>query len=555
VITYLAIVATINLLLGFLLAGIVQTRRAHSLAEEWILGQKGKSAESRGLGDPNAEVGPSIRARVGPAAWADVTPANSIGLSRERPDDSKPVRGTQTSPEMEPQPHGSSAPEGQATDSRISKSPKLPDNLLEALAAIDPTSTPGLGPHPPASSAASGESLGAADTWAKDRHGAPSAESYPADSQQELSRQSLGESPGQAAATGHPTSEPSVAVMLEAANLPSPAKDLVVFGAELSAFRQEILDLDRSARAETAGIAYDQIEALGRKLNEAADRYQQAERTWLGVLQGPAGPASMAGLPTQLWPQTLRQFEAQISESREVFWSIVPDTPAEQARNMVLGEATKLLGGADEVRDLAEHTACKLEVPAELVAISFRSIGERSEGLANRAQLEASIKSSLENDPHRQRRLSVALIDVDHMRQLNRTYGSSVGDRLLLLIAKLLSGEQRGDMLVGRYTGQQFFWILPHTDWRSAVALTERIRQTLELTVFEYQGVQIRLTVSAAITEALRSDTAESLLERLRQTLREAKRYGGNRTFINDGRFPSPVVPPNLPIEEKRFAI
>jgi hypothetical protein len=50
-------------------------------------------------------------------------------------------------------------------------------------------------------------------------------------------------------------------------------------------------------------------------------------------------------------------------------------------------------------------------------------------------------------------------------------------------------------------------------------------------------------------------DASESLLERAETAIREAKRYGRNRTFIHDGKFPTPVVPPNFTLQERQIEL
>ena len=81
------------------------------------------------------------------------------------------------------------------------------------------------------------------------------------------------------------------------------------------------------------------------------------------------------------------------------------------------------------------------------------------------------------------------------------------------------------------------------------VEAVEMMRQLLEETRFEHDGERIEVTVSAAIAPSQPDDDVDSLVERLSNTLTEAKRYGRNRTFVHEGKFPTPVVPPNLKID------
>ena len=98
---------------------------------------------------------------------------------------------------------------------------------------------------------------------------------------------------------------------------------------------------------------------------------------------------------------------------------------------------------------------------------------------------------------------------------------------------------------------ERFLLLFPDVDLRFATNLVERIRQTMEMARLEYRKEEIRVTVSCAVTEVAVEDSPEKLYARAESTLREAKRYGRNRTFVHEGRYPTPVVPPNFTLKEK----
>ncbi len=88
-----------------------------------------------------------------------------------------------------------------------------------------------------------------------------------------------------------------------------------------------------------------------------------------------------------------------------------------------------------------------------------------------------------------------------------------------------------------------------------ATATIERCRQTVENAHFKYKEFDIRITVSCALTRANNDDSPSSVLLRVEAALREAKRYGHNRTFVHEGKYPTPVVPPDLQVEPKHIPI
>ena len=103
--------------------------------------------------------------------------------------------------------------------------------------------------------------------------------------------------------------------------------------------------------------------------------------------------------------------------------------------------------------------------------------------------------------------------------------------------------------------GPQMVLLLHHMAVNDAAELVERIRQTIEKTTFERYGLELQVTVSGGVIVAREGERGDQLLERLRATLEEAKRYGRNRTFLCEEDCPNPVVPPAMTIEEQTASI
>jgi PleD family two-component response regulator len=97
--------------------------------------------------------------------------------------------------------------------------------------------------------------------------------------------------------------------------------------------------------------------------------------------------------------------------------------------------------------------------------------------------------------------------------------------------------------------------LLPGLTAREALAVVERCRQQMDTTWFEHNGARFRVTISCALTEAQQPDQAALTAERLEAMLHEAKRYGRNRTFIQDGAHPAPAVLPSLALEPRTLIV
>ena len=121
------------------------------------------------------------------------------------------------------------------------------------------------------------------------------------------------------------------------------------------------------------------------------------------------------------------------------------------------------------------------------------------------------------------------LLDIDHFKRVNDTYGHQGGDEVLRGVAATIKGALRETDFIGRYGGEEFAAVLVDTLPDGAEALGERIREAVEAHVFEFGGHAIRVTISIGIAESLPDVTMNELIRRSDTALYEAKDSGRNR--------------------------
>lgn len=157
------------------------------------------------------------------------------------------------------------------------------------------------------------------------------------------------------------------------------------------------------------------------------------------------------------------------------------------------------------------------------------SVTDRLTGIYNRAKLD----DILENEIHRYKRykhvLGLILLDIDHFKDVNDTYGHQVGDKVLAELAVILKTHCRETDYVGRWGGEEFLFICPETDLDGIFILSETIRYSVESHKF---SVIDKLTVSLGISGSEENDTADALLKRADDALYYAKGYGRNQTIV-----------------------
>ncbi len=196
--------------------------------------------------------------------------------------------------------------------------------------------------------------------------------------------------------------------------------------------------------------------------------------------------------------------------------------------------------GADDILtkkpDLAELTV-RLRIAERILAMQAQleetnaqlkalAVTDALTGLGNRRELDAALRTSFLLALRSGLALSVVMVDVDHFKDYNDTYGHLSGDEVLRRVADLLHSNSRGHDILGRYGGEEFLAVLPGTDAEGALGFAERMRRCLE----EHSWPHCPITASfgvATLSAAARDE--EVLLDQADQALYHAKRSGRNR--------------------------
>lgn len=152
-------------------------------------------------------------------------------------------------------------------------------------------------------------------------------------------------------------------------------------------------------------------------------------------------------------------------------------------------------------------------------------------GLVNRRRFDEVYPALLASGRERGEPLSVALLDVDHLKPINDLRGHLAGDDALRGVAGAVRARLRtGDVAV-RYGGDEFVLVLPRATGAAALELAEQLRRAVEAQGFGPEG-DLRVTLSMGVAEARHADTPASLLERADGALYTAKRAGRNRVAL-----------------------
>lgn len=169
---------------------------------------------------------------------------------------------------------------------------------------------------------------------------------------------------------------------------------------------------------------------------------------------------------------------------------------------------------------LAAMTAPHLEV-ARLARLSNL---DPLTGLLNRRGLDAAVRSASVEPTY-----AAVMVDIDHFKVVNDTYGHDAGDRVLRLVADTLASTVRRGDSVARSGGEEFVLLLHGANAETATAIAERARERLERSRVDIGGRQIGATASFGVAEARPGEAVEDVVKRADTAMYEAKRTGRNR--------------------------
>ena len=154
-------------------------------------------------------------------------------------------------------------------------------------------------------------------------------------------------------------------------------------------------------------------------------------------------------------------------------------------------------------------------------------------GLYNRWFVIEKLDSEINRALRHGSPMSVLMLDIDHFKRVNDTWGHAAGDLVLQGVGKLLRESCRVYDVPGRYGGEEFCIVLPETQLRNTNVVAERIRTRLESTAWECGSATVGVTASIGIAGIEESDgdvlSPAALIDRADRALYRAKNHGRNR--------------------------
>lgn len=176
-------------------------------------------------------------------------------------------------------------------------------------------------------------------------------------------------------------------------------------------------------------------------------------------------------------------------------------------------------------------------------------------GLLNRRGFQEMANKLWQNLERNQRNVSIILLDIDHFKQINDTYGHIKGDEVLVKLAECIQHTIRKGDVSARWGGEEFILLLPETDQQEALIQTERLRQAIEALSIEHKKSTLQITSSFGVSGTTKQASSqysgprghrydfEQMISRADDALYTAKNSGRNQVFyFKEGPSKEPVA-------------
>jgi diguanylate cyclase len=201
-------------------------------------------------------------------------------------------------------------------------------------------------------------------------------------------------------------------------------------------------------------------------------------------------------------------------------------------------ETQRVLDTGRRLEDQLMHSSGEItQLRENLAVVQREAMTDVLTGIPNRSYFERRLRELTTEATQEKAPLSLLLIDIDHFKHFNDTYGHQLGDQVLRLVAKTLTDCVKGRDVTARFGGEEFAILLPNTALRDAKTVAEQIRATMlrRRIVRKNSGDELGMvTLSLGVSSLRRGEVSTYFIGRADAALYHAKRNGRNRVASED---------------------
>jgi diguanylate cyclase len=209
----------------------------------------------------------------------------------------------------------------------------------------------------------------------------------------------------------------------------------------------------------------------------------------------------------------------------------------DQEPAIVLKAVNDLIESNERMQQQLNSAEAKLQTQAkQLVNHAVEARTDALTSLANRRQFDQVLQEACQAMAKEGLPTTIMMLDIDHFKNLNDSYGHQAGDAVLQGVAQVLRQRVPEGNLVARYGGEEFAVVFPAARLAHVQQLAEQVRRAVGEATLVFQGVELHVTISAGLAELQPRETAASVVGRSDDALYASKDHGRDCTHAHNGQ-------------------
>jgi diguanylate cyclase len=248
------------------------------------------------------------------------------------------------------------------------------------------------------------------------------------------------------------------------------------------------------------------------------------------VLQELLDTVTSVNTSTEKYGESLEQYGTKLEDKIELF-------ELQQLIKSLLSETQHMQKSYGRLKKKLEASTKEvMALRKKLQSAQKEAETDPLTGLLNRKGFKNAMRRALNEAAESHDSICLLMLDIDHFKGVNDTYGHAFGDAVLKAVASTLQKSVKGQDTVSRFGGEEFAIILPNTPRKGAQQVAENIRQTIERGKIQRSGNNEavgNITISIGVAEFRQQESIEDLINRADTALYAAKNSGRNRVTVD----------------------
>ncbi|HHG90448.1 MAG TPA: diguanylate cyclase [Devosia sp.] len=238
--------------------------------------------------------------------------------------------------------------------------------------------------------------------------------------------------------------------------------------------------------------------------------------------------------------KTARSYSGSLEEANSTLDADIDPAALKLLTKSLLAKTRQMQTNNKQLEDRLEATRAEMaSLQGDLDEVRRDAMTDSLTNLSNRKHFDRELERLIQRANETNRPLCLVMIDIDHFKTFNDTYGHQTGDQVLRLVAATLRKNVRVSDVAARYGGEEFSLILPNTELKDATIISNKIRKTIQAKELLKRSTNEklgRITASFGISRLVSKDSPATLIERADLALYAAKHAGRNKVVAENDK-------------------